>query len=255
MSDIYLAAAVNDDLVLQNCLLRSPDIRDGSIEPIIKRGYRAAADAYNEVLDAVPEDAVVAFVHQDVYLPEGTLQRLSAAIDDLNDRDSRWAIAAVLGKDLEGQLVGRVWSTSWSKVFSGNQELPSKIVTADELFIVVRKASSIRFDPKLESFHLFATDIILTANAAGLKAYAIDCPVVHHEKVVKKLDRGYQSAYNFVAKKWRGQLPRPTMIVELRRSMFAVKMTDLRLRLFRIGADGSPPMSNPAEIAQRLDWE
>ena len=51
------------------------------------------------------------------------------------------------------------------------------MVSVDELLIVLRIGSGLRFDERLPGFHLHGTDIVQSALHRGLGAFAIDAPV------------------------------------------------------------------------------
>ena len=82
-------AAVNDEIVLKNNLLRSPDIGSAS-QVILKRGFDSAAKAYNSALMEAKCDILV-FAHQDVYFPSQWISRLETWIHKLNSIDPNWA--------------------------------------------------------------------------------------------------------------------------------------------------------------------
>ena len=51
-------------------------------------------------------------------------------------------------------------------------ELPPQVATLDELLLIVRRDSGLRFDPEL-GFHLYGADICLQASEQGLAVVAL----------------------------------------------------------------------------------
>lgn len=253
---MIVAAAVNDPAVLANCLARSPDIASGALTLEVLEGFGSAARAYNSALVRAPSGSAVIFAHQDVYLPAGYARRLRARIAEIERADPNWAVIAPFGIAADGTIAGRVWSTAWNRVFEGSAALPAAIASADELLIVVRAGGELRFDDALPGFHLYATDIIQTALACRRRCYAIDAPVIHHDKPVIELGGSYRSAYRFMRRKWRGHLPIPTLIASLSRSPLPLLYRDARIRWHRRGTKARvAPTSDPAAIARDLGWE
>src|ERR1017187_9016279 len=64
-TEFAVVAAVNDDPVLKNSLMRSPE-REPDREVFIRRGCSSAGQAYNSGMKASTSDIIV-FAHQDVY--------------------------------------------------------------------------------------------------------------------------------------------------------------------------------------------
>ena len=253
---MILAAAVNDRAVLANCLARSPDVASGTLPLDAREGFASAARAYNGALDRARAGTAVVLAHQDVYLPNGFAHRLRARIAEVERIDPDWAVLAPFGVAADGVAQGRVWSTAWDRVFEGPSALPLPIVSADELLIVVRADGGLRFDDALPGFHLYATDIIQTAVAAGRRCYAIDAPVIHHDKPVIELGGTYRSAHRYMRRKWRRALPIPTLIAPLSRSPLPLMYRDARVRWHRRGLGVRiAPMSDPSAIARELGWE
>lgn len=210
-------AAVNDDSVLEACLKRSPDIASGQLPLSCTRGATSMASAYNSMLDAC-DDAIGVFAHQDVYLPQGWLARTAAGLNALEQSDPAWAVAGVYGVRADGTHVGRVWDVNLKRELGAAGFAPQPVGSLDEMILVVRRSSGLRFDPALPDFHLYGTDIVQEALARGLGAYAIECPVVHNNRPYASLRGGYGDAYRYARDKWRDRLPIETTICALSRS-------------------------------------
>lgn len=200
-----LVAAVNDDHVLQTSLLRSPDVTD-STDVVLKRGFSAAAVAYNEALDECRGDIVV-FVHQDVYLPPGWIEELERQIERVEQVDANWAVLGVCGVNLSGDLVGHIYSTGLRGIYGQSFETPVPASSVDEVVIVLRRASGLRFDESLPGFHLYGTDICLQAIRGGMPCFIISALCVHNSNGISKLPQAFWPAYWALRRKWKAYLP------------------------------------------------
>jgi hypothetical protein len=252
---ISLASATNNPGVLANCLQRSPDIAGGRLALRTYADFPSASLAYNRALDELTED-VIAFAHQDVYLPAESLSRIKNVLSELSVRDPNWAVCGVIGMDQAGEVRGQTWCTAHGKLLGFPVDTAVEIMTLDETLLLVRRASGVRFDAAMPSFHLYAADIIQTGISRGLKSYVLPVPIVHHSRAVVNLDAGYRAAYRHMRRKWRAVLPLHNLCVPIRRSNFYFLEMYLRVRWLNRGRPRPPePKDNPALIARRLGWE
>jgi hypothetical protein len=121
---------------------------------------------------------------------------------------------------------------------------------------VLRCDSGLRFDPELPGFHLYGTDIVQSALAAGLEAYVFDGPVVHNSLPVTRLDDSYGRAYRHMQRKWTARLPIATTVIPITRSGWPL----FRWRLRHWGRRLRSPVvtqrcATPARRAQELGYE
>ena len=217
MASIAVIAAVNDMRVLRGNLARSPVIVDGIWPLYTEEGHPNAGSAYNSGLDKASADIAV-FAHQDVYLPRGWEQRLLGVVSCLEKTDPLWGVLGVIGVRSRGELAGRSWSSGLGKTVGDRLAVPVPIVSLDEVLLVVRTATGVRFDARLPGYHLYGTDIVQAALQAGFSAYAFDGPIIHNSVEIKRLGRAYRAAYHYTRRKWRRQLPIPTTVVPLART-------------------------------------
>jgi hypothetical protein len=180
---------------------------------------------------------VLVFAHCDVYFPHGWFERLEWEVDRLSRIDSEWAVAGVASITPSGELVGRIFDTSLEPafrqsrgVFGKSLTAPVPIVSADELVIIVRRASGVSFDPLLPEFHLYGTDIILTAEKQGKRCYGLDMPLIHNAKAQLQLGKDYRRAFQYMVRKWRDRLPVHTTIIKLTNRPFTLLLARIRVR-------------------------
>lgn len=252
-SAFCVVAAVNNREILHACLERSPDIASGRVSLSIYEDFPSAAKALNTGLDNSVAPIVI-FAHQDVYLPARWLDRLSLQIRQIEQRTPDWSAIGLFGRMINGEHVGRVWSSGMGRELGAGGFAPAEAVTLDELVIILRRASGLRFDEALPGFHLYGTDIVLEGNARGQKAFVVDAPVVHNSKPVRTLRGAYANAYRFMQKKWWSTLPKRTLICDITRgpmTLWRAQFGRYRVRLRGLNC----PAFDAVEIARQLRYE
>lgn len=249
-----IAAAVNDDDVLSQCLLASPDMEHATSFKAY-RGYPSAALAHNQALLENTADVLV-IAHQDVYLPAGFLERLNKAIVDIESMDPNWAVIGLIGIDRNRTIGGEVWSSGIGRVVGHPIHRPMPVENIDELVIIINARSGVRFDPDLPGYHLYGLDIVQTAKTRGHASWVINNPVVHHSKPLLTLDRSYHKAWYFARSKWIEELPIPSLVCDLEIGPVRLWINSLRMRWrSRRMRVRSAPKGSPAKIAASLGWE
>ncbi len=252
-ADMQIIAAVNDDEILARNLLASKIIRDSMVDLKCYRGAASASQAYNQGLDETTARIVV-FAHQDVFLPDGWAGQLARAIAQIEASDPDWAVIGAFGVDLQGRPVGHAWSTGLARRLGGQFDQPVETTCIDEFVIVLNRASGLRFDPALPGFHLYGTDIVLSAMAAGRKCYVADIPAIHNSRPVHGYAGGYSDAWHFMRSKWQDRLPVPTLTVPLGRTAWPLLRSRFKLwrtRAQRLARAGDPT-TDPQEFVQHL---
>jgi hypothetical protein len=255
MGDLSVSAAVNDHLVLEQCLAASPDIKNGALPLTVYEGFRTSGAAYNKALTE-SDGRWLLLAHQDVYLPSGFSQRVHQCLAELTVADPDWAVAGLVGATNERVVKGHIWCSGNQKIIGDGQGLPAKVDTIDELAIIIRTDAGLQFDEALPSFHLYGADIVLQAAKAGRTTWVIDSPVVHHSKPVIDLGGGYADAYRYMQRKWADSLPVFNLCCPITASPLTRWVNDLRIRAKNRGTrKRREPLGEPAEIAKRLGFE
>ena len=254
---LYAPTHPSHKQILTNTLLRSPDIASGVLPYEILWNPDSASKAYNRVLDRATADIVI-FSHCDVYFPRGWIDRLDAALTDLTERDPNWAVAGLVGLTERDELVGRIWDNALQRVLGAPMDKPVRVIVFDELVIIFRRSSGLRFDPDLPDFHLYAADIVLTAEKSGKTGYVLDVPAVHNCKPMETLEGGYTAAYKYVQKKWRDRLPVPTLVATLTADPWMLMKRRVQMRyksIFRSSTFNRIRMDDPSRKAIELGFE
>lgn len=253
-ANLHIVAAVNDEEVLRNNLMRSSLIAEGAVELNCYRGAATASEAYNMGIDETSSDIIV-FAHQDVFLPDGWGEALARAVAAIEVHDPNWAVIGAWGVNDAGEYAGHVWSSGLSLRLGERFDAPVETRCIDEFVIVLRRDSGLRFDEALPGFHLYAADIVLAARKAGMQAYVADIPAIHNSKPVRTYSGGYSEAWFYMRQKWQEFLPIPTLTVPLTRSVLPLLRSRLRLwrSLERRLARATNSQIDPRELVHKLD--
>ncbi len=213
-ADFVVICAVNDRAIFDACVMRSPDVIDGALQVVVVEGATTMAGAYNEGLRRTGQPICI-FAHQDIYFPIGWLARAVARLNDLERRDDRWEVAGSYGVRQDGRHVGRIWDVNLGQEIGAAGFDPTTVVSLDEIVLILKRRPDYRFDEALPHFHLYGTDMVQSALAAGRSAYAVELPVVHNNRPLDSLAGGYTLAYRYARRKWARRLPIPTTICTL----------------------------------------
>jgi hypothetical protein len=115
--------------------------------------------------------------HQDVRLVDDGREVLDRRLAELSALDPRWAVTGNAGATASGDLVIRISD----KVGKGQRlgTFPSRVVSLDENFIVVKRDTRVGFSRDLLGFHFYGADVCLVADIVGYSSYVIDFHLLH----------------------------------------------------------------------------
>jgi hypothetical protein len=101
-------------------------------------------------LDASHEDLVV-FLHQDVFLPSGWEELLWHRVQQVEQIDLEWGLLGSFGIAAHDSCgYGPVWSTSLGQIVGRVPDQPIVVQSFDEMLMVMRRGSGLRFDENLK---------------------------------------------------------------------------------------------------------
>lgn len=252
MDNIVLCCASHSEAILTANLARSPCIAGGALPLHVERNAPSASAAYNRALQATAQPVVV-FAHHDVYLPQGWDSLLRARLAEL---PPDWALFGTFGVGLDGAHIGPVWSSSLGQIVGRVPMAPVEVQSYDELLIVLNRASGLRFDEALPGWHFYGTDIVTTARAAGLRAYAGALPVIHNDGYHEALGSDFAGCYRHLQRKWRHMLPLRSPITKISRSglhLWRDQWRGRRSQQFRAGM-AVDTGHDPEMLARRCGW-
>ena len=159
---ITFVAAVNSREILENNFLASPCLQaPHTHQVLIQEGFSSAAKAYNDAIDRSANDLIV-FAHQDVLFATAWIADLHRALHALENMDPNWGVLGSYGETLNDH--GRGYILSGEQGILGKPFFPpEQVQTLDEIVLILRKSSGLRFDEHLPNFHLHGADICPTA--------------------------------------------------------------------------------------------
>jgi hypothetical protein len=258
-NEMVVICAVNNEETLRRDLMSSPIMQSGTVPIFTYRRAKTAGEAYNAGIEATKGEYMI-FAHQDVYLPLDWELELRKNIRLLEDRNVSWGVLGCMGVTRSGEVAGTVWSSGSGREYQRRIEQPVEVCSLDEVVLVVRRSTNLVFDPRLPSFHLYGTDIVLSAANAGYKSFAINAPIIHNSNPVLGLDHGYRTAFDYMCDKWSAELPVRTLICELSSNRLSLLTTHVRLTKNQLlrklqGRTPNRPLPSPSLKAQELGYE
>jgi hypothetical protein len=249
-------SVVDDAATLARNLRSSPDIGTYGIPLSVLWNEPSASAAYAMMMRDASAEFLI-FAHQDVYLPRGWFDKLERELDRLSETDPEWAVAGLAAVRADGSECGHLWDSGLGRLLGGPFGKPVAVASLDEFLLIIRRGANVSFDPELPRFHLYGTDIVLTAYSQGKSAYVVDVPAIHNCKAGRRIGPDYVEAYEFMVNKWRRQLPWPTVIHPLTNNISRLAFRRLRVRykaIFRASTMGGP-VPDPAAKARELGFE
>ena len=252
--DLVIACASNSDRVLAANLGVSPPVQAG-VPLHVERDAPSAALAYNRALDATTAEIVV-FAHHDVYLPKGWEALLAQRLAELTAQDPDWALAGAYGVAADHRQFGPVWTSSLGQIIGRVPMQPEAVHSFDEMLIVLRRSSGLRFDDAQPGWHMYGTDIICRARAMGKRAYAVGLPCVHNDRFHGALGADFTQSYRWMRARWPQYLPLQTPVTRISRSGLPLLRERWAMRSsLSLRAQDAIDTGMPApELAARCGW-
>jgi glycosyltransferase involved in cell wall biosynthesis len=224
----FVIPVSNRELYQRNFLASPCLVQPHPHEILVQEGFSSASKAYNDAIDRASNDLIV-FCHQDILLPGGWFAQLQEALGHLQIEDPHWGVLGSYGETQDGRGCGHVYS-SGRDVIGTPLERPVPVQTLDELLLILRRSSGLRFDDALPHFHFYGADICLRAAARGMRSYAVSAFCIHNAQQVLVLPAEFYEACRHVKNTWREYLPIQTTCIRITR--FDVALHSRRLREF-----------------------
>lgn len=227
--------AANGREILESNFLASPCLRSTHPhEIIIQENFSSAARAYNDALGKSTNDLVV-FCHSDIFLPEPWISQLQQALDCLEVQDPRWGVLGCGGINPDGSGGGHIYSSGLG-ITGEPFEQPRAVQTLDEIVLVLRKSSGLRFDESLPHFHMYGADICLRAATMGMRSYVIDVFCIHNTHQYLIMPKEFYECLSHIKRVWKESLPIQTTCIRITRlniPLYKRKLHDVYLRYIR----------------------
>ncbi len=248
------ACASNSDAILNANLAASSALAGHHLH--VERNAPSATIAYNRALDATAGAEVVVLVHHDVWLPKGWDHLLSARLAELTARHPDWAVAGAYGVAPDYRQFGPVWTSSLGQIIGRVPLQPEPVQSFDEMLIVLRRTSGLRFDEAQPGWHMYGADIVCQARAAGRGAYAIGLPCIHNDRFHGALGPDFTESYRWMQRKWPQFLPIQTPVTKISRSGLHLwrERRNMRKSLGFREVDAVDTGAPAAVLAQRCGW-
>lgn len=132
--------------------------------------------ALREFPGAVSEPYVI-FCHQDLlFTPQSSATVLTRLLKELDEQKPKWAVAGPAGASGRGDLVMYLNDPTGSY---RSRELPHRVNSLDECFLILRRSNYVQPTAGLRGFHLYGTDLCLNAIAQEKECYVIPFPITH----------------------------------------------------------------------------
>jgi len=254
-NSITFVAAVNNREILENNLLASPCLRQPHPHQIlIQEGFASATKAYNQAIDKSENDLIV-FVHQDIILPEQWLSDLQRALKCLDEEDPEWGVTGSYGETLHDNGRGYIYSSGLG-IMGRPFERPAQVQTLDEIVLILKKSSGLRFDESLPHFHMYGVDICMAAEEAGRKNYAISAFCVHNTAPSLTLGDDFYECYRHVKQRWKKRLPIQTTCVRITRYdryMYRRRLGEMYVRYINPKVFGGSRAVNVQQLLREVD--
>ena len=250
LPQLTFVVAVNNPDILRTNLLASACFQGTHCHQVIlQKGFRSASSAYNGAIERADNDIVV-FVHQDVLLPEPWLGQVNSAFTALTNDDPHWGVLGCWGVKDTGEGCGHVYSHG-DGVIGRAFDTPVPVQTLDEVVLIIRKSSGLRFDVHLPDFHFYGTDICMRAASMRLRCYAISAFCIHNTAQYFLYPWKFYQCYWYVRKAWSQYLPIHTSCIRI--SRFNADLIYRQLRRAYWGAtSGTLPRGSREEDLTRL---
>jgi len=226
---ITFVAAVSDRKVFADNFLASDCLREPHIHQVlVQEGFRSSSTAYNDAMDRSVNDLMV-FAHQDIIFPSTWLADLERSLLLLEATDPNWGVLGCYGVTRENEGRGQIYSHGLG-ILHGPCDPPAPVQTLDEIVLILRKSSGLRFDEGLPDFHMYGVDICMQAAKHGRKSYAIRAFCIHNTTFNLVLGKGFYECYQHIQRTWRESLPIQTTCVRITKS--GLPMYERRAREF-----------------------
>lgn len=132
---------------------------------------------FNKIQESTTEPYII-FCHQDILLDQGHgFDQLIKIIEELNQKDSEWAVSGNAGFNNVYQYILRIKDPVSLNQWKG--DFPQKVHSLDENFLVIRTDKKVFCSSNLSGFHLYASDLCLNSIIKGYSCYVIDFYLTH----------------------------------------------------------------------------
>jgi hypothetical protein len=130
-----------------------------------------------------------------------------------------------------------------------------EVRTLDEVLLILKKSSGLRFDQRIPGFHMYGADICLEAHRHGLKCYAISAFCIHNTNQYGLLPLQFWQGYLAMRRKWKAQLPIKTSCTEITRWCWPMIRSNVARAINLATGRDKPPakrVSDPNQLCREI---
>jgi hypothetical protein len=254
MSTTFVTATNNDEILRNNFLASPCLLGTNDHEIIVQRGFSSAADAYNDAIARSRNDLIV-FAHQDIIFPKSWLSDLDRALHFLKKSDPGWGVLGCYGETLNDNGYGYVYSPGRG-VLGKPLDSPALVQTLDEIVLIIRKSSGLKFDQELPHFHFYGADICMAAREKGMNSYAISALCIHNSQQNLVLPEEFFEGWKYIRQRWEKFLPIRTTCARVTRSnlhLYRRRLHDFYLRNIRRKEIGATRVEDGRELLAEIE--
>jgi hypothetical protein len=186
--------------------------------------------------------------------PESWPSQLERALAYLEAMDPAWGVLGCCGVAHDEACHAWVYHPTQGLI-GGPFDCPVPVQTLDEIVLILRRSSGLRFDEDLPHFHLYGTDICLRAEKMGMKSYAISAFSVHNGTYYPLLPKEFYESYRYVRRKWKDCLPIHTScqaITKMEFPMYKKRLQGVYIRHIQKRAILTPRAKDGAELLREI---
>jgi hypothetical protein len=154
-------------------------------------GYNKCSIAYNTIKNI--NTNYIAYLHNDVFMPDNFETEILDSINKLNFMDNNWGVCGMAGvchrmshfpiKRITGFIrVGCCYDSGnpWGdKKLIPLKDMPYKVETLDEMFLMTKNQNNITFDENIPFNHSYGIDTCLQFKTKNMNSYVIPA-LIHH---------------------------------------------------------------------------
>lgn len=193
--------------------------------------------AINSALADTTEPYLI-FCHQDVLCDQGQgFADLVHVLAELDARDPDWAVAGNVGFTARFKPVECITDPGNRGLHPGN--LPVRVSSLDENFLVLKTAARVGCSPELSGFHLYATDLCLNARLKRKRAYVIDFRI-RHLSAGNARSESFETCRALFVRRWSRELAFACIVTPSTKLLLSrcipVGIADRLVRQERLGA-------------------
>ncbi len=141
------------------------------------------------------------FCHQDILCDQGhDYKYLLRVIAELEKKDPKWAVAGNAGFSSWFKRSVCITDPGNGEMHQGN--LPLRVISLDENFLILKTSTPVRCSHELKGFHLYATDFCLSAHIKHYRAYVVNFHVRHLSRGNAN-SKAFNDSRDIFLRRWR----------------------------------------------------